>query len=302
MTTNNKTARRKVAHLLAATVVALVLGGCGKDGRANLGATQPTSSQAATAAPDGTLLAVTTDGKPLAIKSAGSSCALGGNDVRRRLGLGVANPSARAPGTITVIPAFAVPKLVSSGNTPANSSRLVVVDMACHESATLSTYETRPPESWYPTLSEAVKLGYMDVREQDGKWGSWNLRTNQWDPAPCCAMPAHSLIRARWQRNYDGQNATAAPSWPYVWEIMRPVAWVYGAVALVCVLIAIGVGHRGAAVVGQGLVVMPLRAVWLAVVIVFAANVYALAGMLRSGALGAIASGTVYNATKAWRR
>ena len=47
---------------------------------------------------------------------------------------------------------------------------------------------------------------------------------------------------------------------------------------------------------------LPLKAVWLLALIVVMANLYALAGLLRSGGLGALAGGTYSSATRAWRR
>lgn len=260
------------------------------------------STLSTSATPAETLLTATTEGKQLQVKRSGGNCELVKKGVRRRIGLNVTGPTTGDYGTINVVPAFSVQESASSGGVKVESSRLVVVDLTCKVSTVFATYKTAPHESWYPRLSEAVKLGYMDVREEDGKWGSWNLRTNHWDPTPCCSMPAHSLIGASWQRWHDRENAATSPTWPHVWSIVRPVVWVYAAVAFVCVLIAIGIGHRGAAIVGHGLVVMPLKAVWLAIVLVVAANVYALAGMLRSGALGTVAGRTIYSATRAWRR
>ena len=71
---------------------------------------------------------------------------------------------------------------------------------------------------------------------------------------------------------------------------------------IVCFLVALRRGIRGGALVGEALIVLPLKAVWLVAVVVVMANLYALAGLLRSGALGALAVATYSSATRAWRR
>lgn len=250
------------------------------------------------------LVAATAEGKPITVKAAGGSCTLSSKDVQRRMGLSSAGSTARHE----VVPDSLVPAYAVSPSRPefplgAVNSRLVIVDLACRENAGLRKYPGEIAANWYPLLAEATKLGYMDVRsEGDGKWGSWNLRTNKWDPEPCCASPQHSLIGAAWQRTYDRQHVPPASLWPVVWNLIQPAVWVYAATVLVCFFVALGVGHRGWSLAGYALIVLPLQSVWLVALLVVVANLYALAGMVRSGGLAGFAAVTYSSATRAWRK
>lgn len=87
-----------------------------------------------------------------------------------------------------------------------------------------------------------------------------------------------------------------------IWQLLRPIALANAYEAGTFMWVATSTGHRGAALAGHGLVVMPMKAVWLVIALVIAANLYALAGLLGSGALLGVASGTVSSATRTWRK
>lgn len=253
------------------------------------------ASVSARAEPDGRLVAATTDGKRIVIRDGGGNCMLANKDTRRRMGLLGATTSAAAG----AVPAFfIVPSSAPHHPKGAVESRLVVVDLICRQTQTLRTFLGEPGVPWYGALAEAARMGYLDIRQDDGRWGSWNLRMNKWDPPPCCASPAHSLIQAEWQRRYSGPLAPA----PGIWNSIQPAVWIYLAVVSVCFLIAIGQGYRGWMILPQALVVMPLKGIWLLIVLVVVANLYALAGMLGSGGISSVARGAYTSATRALRR
>ena len=255
----------------------------------------------AMAADGDSLFAAATDGAKVAIGTPGHGCRLGDKEIRRRLGLG--DGSANYQSSLAVLPALAVADPKDPTNTSDATSRLVVVDLRCKISQSLTNYYVAPPAQLYPLMAEAVRSGYLDAQASDGKWGSWNLRTDRWDPPPCCAAPAHSAILAAAQRaKATAEYASSVSQGTKVWELIRPIVLAYAFVAGICMMVAASFGHRGAALAGHGLVVMPLKAVWLAIVLVIAANLYALAGLLGSGGLTAVASGTVSSATRAWRK
>lgn len=256
----------------------------------------------AIAADSDALFAAATDGAKVAIGSPGHGCRLGDVGVGRRLGL-VVGPAASERPALVVLPALAVGDPKDPNNKSDATSRLVVVDLHCKISQSLANYYVAPPARLYPLMTEAMSSGYLDTQAPDGKWGSWNLRTNRWDPWPCCDAPAHSALLAGIQRDLAKAGyAASGPPWEKIWGLIRPIVLGYAVVAGGCTVIAASFGHRGAALAGRGLVVMPLRAVWLAIVLAIAANLYALAGLLGSGALTGLASGTINSATRAWRK
>ncbi len=86
-----------------------------------------------------------------------------------------------------------------------------------------------------------------------------------------------------------------------IWQLLRP-ALAYAYEAGTFMWVATSTAHRGAALAGHGLVGMPMKAVWLVITLVIAANLYALARRLGSGALLGVARGTVSSATCTWRK
>ena len=269
---------------------------------ASLAAALLVATTCATAADSDSLFAAATEGSKVAIGTPGHGCRLGNKEIRRRLGLDDGSAANYQP-SLAVLPALAVADPKDPTNTSDATSRLVVVDLGCKISQSLKNYYAAPPAQLYPLMAEAVRAGYLDAQGPDGKWGSWNLRTDRWDPPPCCAAPAHSaILAAELLAKATAEYASSVSQWTKIWELLRPIVLAYAVVAGICMMVAASFGHRGAALVGHGLVVMPLKAVWLAIVLVVAANLYALAGLLGSGGLTAIASGTVSSATRAWRK
>ena len=252
--------------------------------------------------PGDVLFATATDGAKVAIGSPGKGCRLGDSGVQQRLGL-AQGATASSQVAATVVPALAVADPKSVTNESNAVSRLVVVDLNCKISQSLTNYYAAPPAYLFAFMAQAIGSGYLDVQDKDGKWGSWNLRTDRWDLAPCCAAPAHTTVLAR-GKPYQvlAEYPSSENALVKIWRLLRPLVLAYAAVAVVCLIVAASLEHRGAALVGQDLVVMPLRAVWLVIVLVIAANIYAVAGLLGSGALVAVASGTICSATRAWRK
>ena len=253
--------------------------------------------------PTESLITSTAAGKQLVIRAADGSCRLGDRGVQRQIGLiGGRNAAQPSAAGISVFPAFAVPARPSSEGKVAPAARLVIVDLACHETKTLLVNAGQLNSWWYSALAEAVNLGYMDTY-QDGKWGSINLRSGAWDPEPCCSNPPHSLIRLAWQREHERLRVSSGPpSASQVWDAVQPAVWVHAALVMVCFLVALGRGIKGGALAGEALIVLPLKAVSLVAAVVVMANLYALAGLLRSGGLEALAIETYSSATRAWRR
>ena len=257
----------------------------------------------AVAADEDQLFVAASDGAKVPVGTSGQGCRLGMAAIQQRLRPGFAT-TASGQQALFVIPALAVADPKSSGTASGATSRLVVVDRRCKISHSLTDYYVAPPAYLYAVMAEAMNSGFLDVQGSDGKWGSWNLRTDRWDPLPCCGAPAHSaILLAATQRDRDAVKvATASSPLAKIWELTRPLVLIYMAVAGICLIIAASLGHRGSALVGQGLVVIPLRSVWLVIAIAIAANVYAIAGLLGSGALTGVASATISSATRSWRK
>jgi hypothetical protein len=99
-----------------------------------------------------------------------------------------------------------------------------------------------------------------------------------------------------------GSPPSSGPPWGKLWELFGPIVLSYSVVAGVCVVVAATRGHRGFELAGHGLVLLPMKAVWFGIVLAFVVNVYAIAGLLGSGALSAVASGTLSSASRALRK
>jgi hypothetical protein len=190
----------------------------------------------------------------------------------------------------------ALPKrrALANGTRCANAHRLVVVDMRCQVVEVLKDSFTAPRDGLFGTLVSATRAGHLDIQADDGQWGGWNLRTNRWDPQICCDQPPHRL----WAASLPNGAFTASP----LGQLLRPVVLGYSTMVAFFALMAFRVGHRGAGILGQAAVVMPLKAVWLVIVLTIAVNLIVVAGLVRSGALASVASGTIDSATRAWRR
>ncbi|MEP7295225.1 MAG: hypothetical protein ABI702_03490 [Burkholderiales bacterium] len=255
--------------LLLASVLTMVPGACWSSPRETLFAGAQNATKVVIAAPNG-------------------ACQLSTASLRRLVGLAelpVLNDLAVRAGIV----ALAIPDPRDPATAAAPTSRLVVVDMQCKIVQVLKNYYVAPPANLLNEVLGATYAGYLDTSDEGGKWGSWNLRTNKWDPIPCCDRPPHFAPPLK--------GSLGSEIGVFGWSLLG-----YAVVAVACLLIAVSQGSRGVQIVWKGLVALPIKVAWLGIVLVVAANVYAIAGLLRSGSLGALAGGVLHSATRALRR
>ena len=232
--------------------------------------------QANAGEPENQVAVATVDGQRLVVQQGSGPCALGSKEVQHKVGL---DRSSNA----------GVPALESYAQEGRLLSRIVILDLACNRTQTFREYGILV-NGWVPKLAEAMQLGYLDLSDLrrgigDPNWGSWNLRTNTWDPAPCCSTPAHSIIQIKEQQML--QAAIPPTVLGSIWMLVRTpvVMWVYAAIVTVCGLMAFVRGRRGVSLVVHGAIVLPMKALFIALALACVASIAALASLLQSGGM-----------------